>query len=114
MIEASPTQYLCLFTVFMSVHIIFQRLLLLQQVPCIRMICASHFNTGFCSGGMFCTLSDVDFGKYLLQKVMDFMKQHQPRTLRAVGNVGQQESTPPIYVLSPEVSPNLLRRGRTR
>ncbi len=61
-------------------------------------------NTGFSSGGMFCTLSDVDLGNYLLEKVMDFMKEDQPRTLQAVCNVGQQETTPPIYVLSPEVS----------
>lgn len=60
-------------------------------------------NAGFSSGGMFCTLSDVDLGNYLLEKVMDFMKEPHPRTLKAVSNVGQQDTSPPIFVLSPEV-----------
>ena len=52
---------------------------------------------------MFCTLSDVDLGNYLLEKVMDFMNEPNPRTLKAVSNVGQQETSPPIFILSPEV-----------
>lgn len=61
-------------------------------------------NAGFSSGGMFCTLSDVELGNYLLEKVMDFMKDSDPRTLQAVCNVGQQDGNPPVFVLSPEVS----------
>ena len=60
-------------------------------------------NHGFCSGGMFCTLSDVDLGSYLLSKVMEFMRTNRPRTLKAVLNIGQQDSTPPVYILSPKV-----------
>ena len=60
-------------------------------------------NTGFSCGGMFCTLLDVDLGNYLLEKVMEFMKNRRPRTLQAVCKVGQQDTTPPIYALSPEV-----------
>ena len=64
----------------------------------------SAINTGFISGGMFCTLSDGDLGNYLLSKVMEFMKQDHIRTLKAVKNVGQQDCNPPIFVLSPDVS----------
>ena len=61
-------------------------------------------NHGFKSGGMFCTLSDVEVGNYLLGKVMDFMGGQDTRTLQTVGHVGQQEGTPSIFVLSAEVS----------
>lgn len=60
-------------------------------------------NTGFNSGGMFCTLSDADLGNYLLAKVMAFMKSANRRTLKAVRNIGQQDTNPPVFVLSPEV-----------
>lgn len=60
-------------------------------------------NTGFNSGGMFCTLSDSELGHYLLGKVMDFMKEPDKRILRAVSNIGQQDTNPPVFVLSPEV-----------
>lgn len=60
-------------------------------------------NTGFNSGGMFCTLSDADLGNYLLGKVLEFMKEDGRRTLKAVPYVGQQDTTPPVFVLSPEV-----------
>ena len=60
-------------------------------------------NQGFVSGGMFCTLSDVELGNYLLKKVMEFMNEQNPRTLKTVGHVGQQEGTPATFVLSPEV-----------
>ena len=60
-------------------------------------------NSGFRSGGMFCTLSDGELGNYLLGKVMEFMGEREPRTLQAVGNVGQQDVSPPVFVLSPEV-----------
>ena len=65
-----------------------------------------EINSVFSSGGMFCTLSDVDLGNYLLEKVMEFMQEPQPRTLQAVCNVGQQDVSPPVIVLSPEVSYN--------
>lgn len=52
---------------------------------------------------MFCTLSDGDLGNYLLVKVMKFMEQDQPRVLQAVGNIGQQDTHPPVFILSPEV-----------
>ena len=45
-------------------------------------------------------------GNYLLEKVMDFMKEPNPPTLQAVSNVGQQDVNPPlppIFVLSPDV-----------
>ena len=61
-------------------------------------------NHGFNSGGMFCTLSDVDMGNYLLGKVMEFMGEQDPRTLQTVGHVGQQEGIHPTFVLSAEVS----------
>lgn len=60
-------------------------------------------NSGFGSGGMFCTLSDGDLGTYLLTKVMKFMELVEPRMLQAVGNVGQQDVNPPVFILSPEV-----------
>lgn len=60
-------------------------------------------NSGFNCGGMFCTLSDVDLGNYLLKKVMEFMSENEPHTLIAVRNVGQQEFKPPVFVISPEV-----------
>ena len=64
----------------------------------------SAINTGFNCGGMFCTLTDVDLGNFLLKKVMEFMGENEPQTLIAVRNVGQQqELTPPVYVFSPEV-----------
>lgn len=62
-------------------------------------------NSGFHSGGMFCTLSDGDMGNYLLKKVMEFMGQPEPRTLKAVNCLGQQDGTPPVFILSPEVRP---------
>ena len=68
-------------------------------------------NSGFGSGGMFCTLSDGDLGNYLLKKVMKFMKQEDPRKLQAVGNVGQQDINPPIFILSPEVRRSWEGRG---
>jgi hypothetical protein len=37
---------------------------------------------------MFCTLSDVDLGNYLLAKVMELMKEDEPHTVQAMGNVG--------------------------
>ena len=52
---------------------------------------------------MFCTLSDVELGNYLLQKVMEFMNTSQPRILAAVENVGQQDVDPPVFLLSTEV-----------
>ena len=61
-------------------------------------------NRSFGSGGMFCTLSDVELGNYLLHKVMEFMKTNQPRILTAVENVGQQDVDPPVFLLSPEVT----------
>ena len=61
-------------------------------------------NGAFGSGGMFCTLTDIELGNYLLKKVMNFMGQDRPHTLRAVRHIGQQEGSPPIFVLSPEVS----------
>jgi len=63
-------------------------------------------NSGFHSGGMFCTLSDTDLGNYLLEKVMEFMGTDQPRTLQAVENVGQQAVDPPVFALSPQVCDN--------
>lgn len=60
-------------------------------------------NASFGSGGMFCTLTDIELGNYLLKKVMSFMGQDRPRTLTAVRHIGQQECSPPIFVLSPEV-----------
>lgn len=60
-------------------------------------------NSGFNCGGMFCTLSDVDLGNYLLKKVMEFMSASNPHTLKAVRNIGQQTTNPPVFVLSPEV-----------
>ena len=60
-------------------------------------------NSGFRSGGMFCTLTDTDLGNYLLEKVMEFMGTDQPRTLQAVENVGQQAVDPPVFALSPQV-----------
>ena len=60
-------------------------------------------NTGFQSGGMFCTLSDSDLGTYLLKKVMEFMDKDNRRVLRAVQNLGQQDTNPPVYILSQEV-----------
>lgn len=63
-------------------------------------------NTGFNSGGMFCTLSDSELGNYLLGKVMDFMKNGEIQTLKAVRNIGQQDTNPPVFVLSPEVGQN--------
>jgi len=53
---------------------------------------------------MFCTLTDIKLGNYLLKKVMNFMGQDRPHTLRAIRHIGQQEGSPPIFVLSPEVS----------
>ena len=64
-------------------------------------------NGSFGSGGMFCTLTDSELGTYLLKKVMSFMRQDRPHTLRAVRHIGQQECSPPIFVLSPEVSTQL-------
>ena len=61
-------------------------------------------NMAFKSGGMFCTLSDCELGNYLLGKVMEFMKEDEPRKLTAVGNIGLQDTVSPVYVLSPEVS----------
>lgn len=65
----------------------------------------SAINTSFGSGGMFCTLSDVDLGNYLLDKVNTFMNpSNNPRILSAVENIGlQSDKEPPVYVLSPEV-----------
>ena len=60
-------------------------------------------NSGFRSGGMFCTLTDTDLGNYLLEKVMEFMGTDHPRTLQAVENVGQQAVDPPVFALSPQV-----------
>ena len=40
--------------------------------------------------------SDVDLGNYLLEKVMKFMKEPNPNTLKSVSNVGQQDTSPPI------------------
>jgi hypothetical protein len=60
-------------------------------------------NSGFQSGGMFCTLTDVDLGNYLLGKVMEFMGEENPRTLQAVMNVGQQDISPPIFIISAEL-----------
>lgn len=68
----------------------------------------NEINSGFNLGGMFCTLSDVDLGNYLLGKVMEFMGEPNPRTLKAVMNVGQQDTTPPIFVLSAEVYINYV------
>ena len=65
-------------------------------------------NIGFGSGGMFCTLTDVDLGNYLLGKVMEFMAGGQARTLSAVQNVGQQDCDPPIFLLSSEVKHLIL------
>ena len=45
-------------------------------------------NIAFKSGGMFCTLSDGELRNYLLGKVMEFMKEEEPRKLTAVGNIG--------------------------
>ena len=60
-------------------------------------------NSGFHSGGMFCTLSDSDLGKYLLGKVMAFMQQQEPRIIQAVSCLGQQDGSSPYFILSPEV-----------
>ena len=60
-------------------------------------------NRSFGSGGMFCTLSDSDLGNYILSKVMQFMSTSQPRILAAVKSVGQQDSDPPMFLLSTEV-----------
>lgn len=65
-------------------------------------------NSGFGSGGMFCTLSDVDLGNYLLGKVMEFMADPHVRVLSAVQNVGQQDSDPPIFLLASEVCYNYV------
>ena len=62
-------------------------------------------NLSFGSGGMFCTLSDVELGNYLLNKVMEFMNTSDPRILTAVENIGQQDGDPPVFVLSTQVSP---------
>ena len=61
-------------------------------------------NSAFGSGGMFCTLTDIALGNYLLKKVINFMGQDQLHTLRAVRHIGQQEGFLPIFVLSPEVN----------
>ena len=60
-------------------------------------------NIAFKSGGMFCTLSDGELGNYLLGKVMEFMKEEEPRKLTAVGNIGLQDAVSPVYVLSTDV-----------
>ena len=60
-------------------------------------------NKSFGSGGMFCTLSDVGLGNYLLQMVIDFMKTTEPKILTAVENVGQQDQDPPVFLLSSKV-----------
>lgn len=60
-------------------------------------------NSAFHSGGMFCTLSDSDLGNYLLHKVMEFMREDQPRKLTAVKNIGLQDTIAPVYVLSSDV-----------
>ncbi len=64
----------------------------------------STINKGFGSGGMFCTLTDVDLGNYLLEKVTTFMSSPSYRILTAVANVGQQNVNPPVYLLSQDVS----------
>ena len=61
-------------------------------------------NLAFNSGGMFCTLSDTELGNYLLAKVMEFMAEPTPRILQAVKNIGLQDTIPPVYVLSSDVS----------
>lgn len=61
-------------------------------------------NQSFGSGGMFCTLSDVELGNYLLKKVMEFMSAPNPRILTAVENVGQQDTNPPVFAITPEVN----------
>ena len=66
----------------------------------------STINKDFGSGGMFCTLTDVDLGNYLLEKVTTFMSSPSYRVLMAVANVGQQKVNPPIYLLSQDVSYN--------
>lgn len=60
-------------------------------------------NSGFNSGGMFCYLSDSELGSYLLKKVMTFMDQKEKRILKAVKNIGQQDTTPPVFIFSSEV-----------
>ena len=60
-------------------------------------------NSSFGSGGMVCTLSDVDLGIYVIKKVTEFMTEPSHRVLTSVGNVGQQECDPPIWVLRAEV-----------
>jgi len=64
-------------------------------------------NRAFGSGGMFCTLTDVELTNYLMTKVMAFMKEPQHRILTAVGHVGQQEGSPSVFILSAEVIPQL-------
>ena len=64
-------------------------------------------NSAFKSGGMFCTLSDCELGNYLLAKVMEFMKEEEPRKLAAVANIGFQDTISPVYVLSPDVCYNI-------
>ena len=60
-------------------------------------------NQYFGSGGMFCTLSDIELGNYLLKKVLEFMKAPKPRVLTAVETVGQQDVDPPVFLLPAEV-----------
>lgn len=60
-------------------------------------------NSGFSSGGMFCILSDGELGNFLFGKVMEFMKDENPKTLQAVANIGLQKINLPIYVFSSKV-----------
>ena len=60
---------------------------------------------------MFCTLSDCELGNYLLAKVMEFMKEEEPRKLAAVANIGFQDTISPVYVLSPDVCYNIYVCG---
>ena len=60
-------------------------------------------NIAFKSGGMFSTLLDGELENNLLGKVMEFMKEEEPRKLTAVGNIGLQDAVSPVYVLSTDV-----------
>ena len=64
----------------------------------------STINKGYGFGGMFCKLTDVDLGNYLLEKVTTFMSSPSYRILTAVANVGQQNVNPSVYLLSQYIS----------
>uniref|UniRef100_A0A1X7VJI6 Uncharacterized protein n=1 Tax=Amphimedon queenslandica TaxID=400682 RepID=A0A1X7VJI6_AMPQE len=66
----------------------------------------ASINSSFGSGGMICTLSDLDLGNFVIQKVTEFMMRPNCTILASVSNIGGLNSDPPVWILNSDLHLN--------